>query len=258
MGIKEESRLSEMLPVHMGELSILERKVANYLLKHEDKLQKLDIADIAKATDVSKATVVRFCKALGFKGLKDFKIYYEAGKSAFPAKLKKLGSDSTPEDINATFYAGVCRASEKTLNADNLSVLVKIASELKKTDKITILYCASSFFAVNLSNRLSAMSYDVNCLSINEFLASPTPVEGMLFIISPAGDNNNLSPYIKKAKEEKVPVSVLTLDSKSWMAVNADNLLVAFSEKILDVDKLILERVGAMLLLEELSILMHK
>ena len=99
MGIKEESRLAEMLPEHLGELSILERKVANYLLKHEEKIQKMDIADIAKAAEVSKATVVRFCKALGFNGLKDFKVYYDAGKSVFPEKLKKLSKDSTPEEI---------------------------------------------------------------------------------------------------------------------------------------------------------------
>ncbi|MBO5770493.1 MAG: MurR/RpiR family transcriptional regulator [Spirochaetales bacterium] len=258
MAIKDESRLAEMMPAHLGELSILERKVAAYLLKHEDKIQEMDISDIAKASDVSKATVVRFCKTLGFKGLKDFKIYYEAGKSAFPLKLKKLSKDSTPEEINATFHAGICRISEKTLNEDNLNVLVKIAAELKTIDKITILFSDANFFASNLANRLIALNYDVNHQSISEFLANPKTIEGMLFIVSPAGDNNNLSPYIKNAKERGIPVSVMTLDSKSWMAVKADNLLVPFSEKILDEDKLILARIGVMVLLEELSILMMK
>lgn len=258
MGTREESRLAKMMPQHLGELSVLERKVASYLLKHEDKLQNMDIADIATAANVSKATVVRFCKALGFKGLKDFKIYYEAGKSSFPAKLKKLSKNSTPEEINATFHAGICRISEKTLNDANLNVLVKISKELKEINKITILYSESSFFASNLGIRLRELKYDVNFASISEFIASPTPIEGMLFIVSPKGDNNNLSPYIKNAKERGIPVSVLSLDSKSWMAVNADNLLVPFSERILDEDKLILARIGAIVLLEELSILLMK
>lgn len=258
MGIKEESRLAEMLPEHLGELSILERKVANYLLKHEEKIQKMDIADIAKAAEVSKATVVRFCKALGFNGLKDFKVYYEAGKSVFPEKLKKLSKDSTPEEINSTFHAGICRISEKTLNEENLAVLVTIASQLKAVDKVTILYSDSGFFASNLTKRLELMGYKVVFSSIQDYLNNPTEIEGMLFIVTPSGDNNVISQYIKKAKSNKVPVSVLTLDSKSWMAVNADNLLVLFSERIVDEDAYVLARIGSLVLLEELSILLLK
>ncbi len=258
MGIKEESRLAEMLPAHLGDLSILERKVANYLLRHEDRIQGMDIADIAKAADVSKATVVRFCKALGFKGLKDFKIYYEAGKSAYPEKIKKISKDSDPQQINQTLQAGICKAVDKTLTEENLASLMKIASELQAIDKVTLIYSDASLVSDCFVSKLECMGVELEQLSIPEFISEPRKVEGMLFIVSHLEDNNPISWYIKKAKDESVPVSVLTFDSKSWMSVNADNLLIPFSERILDDDKLILARLSTMMLFEELSILLAK
>ena len=172
--------------------------------------------------------------------------------------MKKLSKDSTPEEINSTFHAGICRISEKTLNEENLAVLVTIASQLKAVDKVTILYSDSGFFASNLTKRLELMGYKVVFSSIQDYLNNPTEIEGMLFIVTPSGDNNVISQYIKKAKSNKVPVSVLTLDSKSWMAVNADNLLVLFSERIVDEDAYVLARIGSLVLLEELSILLLK
>ena len=82
MSDNNNSRLMEMLSSSKGKVKIKEERVLNYLLEHEDEIQNLSIAQISEAADVSKATVVRFCKSLDFNGLKDFKVWYEAGKGA--------------------------------------------------------------------------------------------------------------------------------------------------------------------------------
>ena len=78
MSDNNNSRLMEMLSSSKGKVKIKEERVLNYLLEHEDEIQNLSIAQISEAADVSKATVVRFCKSLDFNGLKDFKVWYEA------------------------------------------------------------------------------------------------------------------------------------------------------------------------------------
>ena len=72
MSDNNNSRLMEMLSSSKGKVKIKEERVLNYLLEHEDEIQNLSIAQISEAADVSKATVVRFCKSLDFNGLKDF------------------------------------------------------------------------------------------------------------------------------------------------------------------------------------------
>lgn len=56
------------------ELSPSEAKVAAVILDRPERVQTMAIAALAKDAGVSEPTVARFCKSLGFSGLKDFKV----------------------------------------------------------------------------------------------------------------------------------------------------------------------------------------
>ena len=51
-----------------------ERKIADFILSNMDKIESYTIEDIANYAQISKATVTRFCKRLGYEGLKDFRV----------------------------------------------------------------------------------------------------------------------------------------------------------------------------------------
>lgn len=50
------------------------KKVADYLRAHQDEAQYLSISELSDACDVGKATISRFCAALGFDGYSRFKL----------------------------------------------------------------------------------------------------------------------------------------------------------------------------------------
>ena len=50
-----------------------EQKVADYILRYEGKASKLLMETLASETGVSQPTVIRFVKAAGYEGFKDFK-----------------------------------------------------------------------------------------------------------------------------------------------------------------------------------------
>lgn len=50
-----------------------EQKVADYILSYEGKASRLLMETLALETGVSQPTVIRFVKAAGFEGFKDFK-----------------------------------------------------------------------------------------------------------------------------------------------------------------------------------------
>lgn len=57
-----------------------ERKIGDFLLTNgHEKNQKYNINDIAALTGTSTATVVRFCRTLGFSGFSEFKVYMSKG-----------------------------------------------------------------------------------------------------------------------------------------------------------------------------------
>lgn len=51
-----------------------ERRVADYVLRSPNQVVHLAITELAKAARVSDATVVKFCKRLGYRGFQEFKI----------------------------------------------------------------------------------------------------------------------------------------------------------------------------------------
>ena len=77
-----------------------EQKVADYYLGYAGQLEALSLVPMAKAAGVSQPTVMRFVKALGFGGFREFK--YAVLKAA-------SGRGSTEADAKAgTDPAGLC------------------------------------------------------------------------------------------------------------------------------------------------------
>ena len=55
-------------------LSKSETKVASYVLDHAHEVIKMRVADLARGSQVSEPTVIRFCRAIGFDGFQSFKL----------------------------------------------------------------------------------------------------------------------------------------------------------------------------------------
>lgn len=256
MSTNVESRLSEMLPAQLGELSILERKVSTYLLKHEDKLMGMDISEIAKASGVSKATVVRFCKALGFNGLKDFKIYYEAGKSQYATKLTKLNKESSPAEIVDNMKNGVMRAIEKTFNEENNEILIKLADEIKNTAKVTLLWDDFDVHTDMLCSRLRNLGIECNTYKLEEAVSEGLG-DGLVIVYSASCEIDNIGTYVKNCKKNKeCKFATVTSNPKAWLPCNSEYVINIFNEKLIGEDRYILSNFAVALVGEMLYALL--
>lgn len=56
------------------DLTKTEQKIADYILNNKDKIVKMSVNEVARATGSSAASVVRFCKKIEYQGFQDFKI----------------------------------------------------------------------------------------------------------------------------------------------------------------------------------------
>ncbi len=76
---------------------------ADYVLKHSKEIAFLPIAQVSKQSLVSSATIVRFCRLLGFKGYTEFaRLIQQSLQSDLTAfnryKLKKFMGNDQEED----------------------------------------------------------------------------------------------------------------------------------------------------------------
>ncbi len=51
-----------------------ERTVADFVLSHAEQVLQMSVSEVARDIGVGEATVIRFCRALGYKGYQEFKL----------------------------------------------------------------------------------------------------------------------------------------------------------------------------------------
>ena len=97
-----------------NELNTTEAKIADYLLENIDEVLNLSIQELAKASDSSQAAWVRFCKLLGYSGLREFK------KSYIRQGMKKAKNNSQEEE---ELYSDIKGYSSVENIIENVSLL---------------------------------------------------------------------------------------------------------------------------------------
>ncbi len=66
-----------LIQKHQDNFSKTEKKIAEYLIHNLEKALAFSVEDLARETGTSGATVVRFCRTMGFRGFLDFKYQME-------------------------------------------------------------------------------------------------------------------------------------------------------------------------------------
>ena len=51
-----------------------ERAVADYVLTHPEQVMNMSVSETARDVEVGESTVIRFCRALGYKGYQEFRL----------------------------------------------------------------------------------------------------------------------------------------------------------------------------------------
>jgi len=114
-----------------------EKKIAEYILKNPNEISDLPIAELAKRCGSSEASVVRFCRTLGFKGYQDLKIKISADLSLRMKKVQGLINLDDDIDIIVTKVSkNNMQAIENTMDILDKKEIERAADALIKAKKI--------------------------------------------------------------------------------------------------------------------------
>lgn len=117
--------------------TVAERKIAGYIKDNMDKAVHCTLLELAESIGVSDATVVRFCKSLGYKGFQEFKIC--AAMETIPSGQQyhpKLKKDDNPEEICKKIFATEITALQRTLQSLDMEVITKVGHILSRASRI--------------------------------------------------------------------------------------------------------------------------
>lgn len=232
-----EIRTRDMYP----QLSKAEQRAADYLLHNLDHIFRYPLATLAELSGTSQGAWVRFCKAIGYDGIKALKnaLFKEmqdtASENSTLSDYHFVDIQSHSDLTSMAKYIGNSSilAIEDTLTLLDEKVLGDAAAAIKKARRIALFGIhASSLVANDLHNKLLRICYPV--FYSPDFHVSLTTVatltsKDVAIVFSYSGETEEMLRLSKVAKENGVTLIAITRPADNSLSKLADYTLMVNS-----------------------------
>ncbi|MBU5593377.1 MurR/RpiR family transcriptional regulator [Clostridium sp. MSJ-4] len=224
----------------MNQLSTAERKVARFILDYPSEVSNLSIGEMAKKCGASEATIVRFCRIVGYDGFKDFKIDITRDMAYMELNNRedKYGDIETSHDISDIIMRtsnNNKKAIENTIDIISCDNIEKAVDVLEKANRIEFFGVgASHIIALDAFQKFARINKIANAHSDTHLqLTSAVNLtkDDVAVAISYSGETREIYDAISVAKQARATtISITKYGSNSISDICDINLYVAAPE----------------------------
>lgn len=240
-----------------------EKKIADFIMDNKKAVVDMTVAQLAKASGTSDATVSRFCRRCGFKGFHSLKM--DLAKEVMEEERDSLQVSNEIDRRNLTQSLQnilANKAAEMTatigmLDPDNLETILRILENARIIQFAavgnTIPVALDGAFKFNQLGLCSVSGTIWEAQIAYTYNLGPADV---VIIISNSGTSKRLLTLAQGAHENGARVIVITNNQTSPLAKSSDyRIITATREKLLTGD-FWFSRIPAMLVIETLYLLL--
>jgi DNA-binding MurR/RpiR family transcriptional regulator len=213
-----------------------ELRVTEVVLSNAEQAATSSITALAARAEVSEASVVRFCRSLGFRGYPEFRLALAAdlGRRAASDDEDQFDGGITSEDTLEEIILKIGRSDSKAIEStvtridpaavDQLIVAVATAGTIG-----VIGVGASAFVALDLQLKLNRLGRP--CIAWTDAHIGLTSVASLgerdlLIAISHSGATHDVIDVLKAFSRRGVTTALITNNGKSAGAALADHVLL--------------------------------
>ncbi|MFH1595309.1 MAG: MurR/RpiR family transcriptional regulator [Pseudomonadota bacterium] len=210
------------------------QKVADLVLKQPEMVIYVSVNAVAAAAGVSEATVMRFCRTLGFKGFQDFKIALARELVTLPQYTPEaVVAEDGPVAIVRQVFQGGSAALQDTLQVLDAEAAQQGAQDLLQARRALIVglddapplvsYAVNRFFLLGIDAHGYTDGYNL-LMAVSR--AGP---EDVLLAISHLGGTREVVEAAQLARDAGARVIAVTNNSLSPLSRVANLVLVTAS-----------------------------
>ena len=222
-----ELSCKDRIIVKESTLTNREKKIVAYLFSGRDDILNDTITEFAEKAGVSDATVVRFCKHIGYKGYQDFKIH--AALDILPRENQYnpvLRKDNEPGVILDKIFGSEIAVLKRTLGGVDQETLIEVSRMIRHAEKILFIGTGGSMNvakdALHKFMKVGIMVYAYEDMDLQRMAVSLLGEKDLVIAISHSGSNLNVLRCMELAKGGGVRTVALTGDEKNPIARAAD------------------------------------
>lgn len=236
-----------LIEEHYAGLRNSEKKVADYLLECEPQRngKHLPLAEMARRAEVSQPTVLRFVRALGFAGYKEFQYAWMTESGQQPPEIEKrkmlygyqLSGKDSMQEIPARVIATTVSMLENTLKSIAADTLIQVVETLKKAKNIHI-FCVENSAATAKDLATKLLYLGLNCSYtedsyLQKISASNLTEEDAAVGISYSGQSRDTVDVMRTARRTGAATIAITNFEDSLLGKYADLVLCSSQEQLL-------------------------
>lgn len=214
-------------------LTPVERMVAEYILANKEEIPHLSIKSLAKASKTSDASVLRFCKTMGYNGYRSFIVSISASLGSMDEESGDQHTDIQPGDDLQTIIANISRNNIKSIE-DTLSVIdrdaISKAIQVLRTSKRIVFFGigASGLVCQDAEQKFTRINKICHAYvdGHSQLTAATLLSKGDVAIfISNSGETMEILETLDIAKRNGAHIIAITKYNKSELSERADILL---------------------------------
>ena len=214
------------------ELTGSEKKIADYVMLHQQECQFMSISQLAEAAEVAEATVSRFCRRLDYPGYNAFKLAL-AGSAGGRAMASPLSGEVQPEDsvsdMCRKIYTHHVDAITQTLEMMQPEAVQTAAELLLRANKVLCMGQGGSMIlaqeAAHLFSTVLPYFFAVEDSHVQAVRAATLSERDAVLYLSYSGATKDLMDNMKIVKSRGAGVILITRFPQSPGAGYADVVL---------------------------------
>ena len=212
-----------------------ENEIIDYVLEHPGQVISMPLDELSEKLYISKSTIIRFCKKLGFAGHKEFCVQLARELNTFMINEKEL-DPSFPfakEDSNRIVAEKLLALKTKALNDTyaelNLETLYTLAKAIHEHKSVSIYTTDENrFCCLELEWRLENLGYNANVIYLQNSLlkrASSQNQDTAALLVSYNARSTALAQAARILSDKKIPVYLIAGPLKGMIDKSADYII---------------------------------
>ena len=238
-----------------------EKKVADYLMNHQEKAIEMSVSELAAACEASQATIVRFCKKIGCNGYHHLKI--KMAKEMREQDDHEISNEISIDNIEQSLMnimASKMEELKETLSSIDGKMLREII-DLILNAKVVEFTAMGNTIPIALDgsykfNQLGIPAVGSTIWETQEAYARTMRKGDVMIAVSASGASRHLLNMANIAKENGVKVVAITNQAKSPLAEASDYTLVTATREQVFHDQVSFTRMAAMAVIDSLFLLL--
>ena len=234
-----------------------EKKVVEFIKQNGDSFLNDTITEFSEKAGVSDATMVRFCKHLGYKGYQDFKV--NAAREMLPKEKQfnpKLDQGDDSAGICSKVFNSEMAVLSRTLLEISIADLQTISEKLRAAERVVLFGTGGSMNVAKDAQhkfmKIGIMVHVFEDIDLQHMAASLMKEGDVALVISHSGSNVSSLQCLEMAKAGGAYTVALTGLGKNPISKAADITVHIAAEKTIFQSESVSTRIAQLAVLDTL------